>query len=798
MVDLEILKRREITSEELKKRLVADVTKRTGTTEEQQRVDAMLNRIRSRVQEGINRNLADWHIYYALDKAWDTPWRQFHPRLFGALEGANLDQTCDILRSLNLENLIESYTDTDKKTKYRINEENFSILVGLVRSYTTIRWAKIVNDRRLTPFFKFEAAKATTLNRTKCEVLTDRVQVMSDQYSYFDTMKQAVLHMLHYGVCHQFIREEWHWEDQLRQKDAQSWTSNPGEQSVLPGVNPDTDGEFEIVTDKEGLRYDLPHPSRCYRDLAHPAYTINSDSGCEYVGYWKIVPYRHVVANQWWNTDRVSRGVSGNVLIDGSNLYFQTAYSACKLASPVQIATQTPGSTAIQIGVGTGDMDREKSIASQWYTNDLGDQGTLVTHHFEKLVPSENGLGNYNYPVWFRFVLAGDGCTVLYCAPLPGCPDIYYGYDADENRTKPASLALEILPHQYQFENLLNQILMACKQNLANFTMVNTDVMDEEQISGLKRIGNLIYKKLNLFGVSFKKLGKLFQSTQSTSRDLGISLGLPKQNVAELVNVLKTILDVLERVLVMSSHEVAQAASHEQTREEVRNIASSTSSRLTFTATPVDIARDAWKRQLYTYLMAYGDEDFYGHIPADNEITAEQLQSLGFAYADPDGMVGKEKFRRVRAKRSKLALPLYEFAATRDGEDRTSDREMATVMATFARDLMQNPITAQAIGPDQAIEIANKIAYLAGLPRDFKIRNVGGSAEQMRAQAQEDLKRVAETVLQAADQHIAKAITPLLEEVKRQGTELAVLMRIAGVAPPHPDAQSNQTATAGG
>ena len=248
----------------------------------------------------------------------------------------------------------------------------------------------------------------------------------------------------------------------------------------------------------------------------------------------------------------------------------------------------------------------------------------------------------------------------------------------------------------------------------------------------------------------------------------------------------------------MSSHEVAQAASHEQTREEVRNIASSTSSRLTFTATPVDIARDAWKRQLYLYLMAYGDEDFYAHIPSDNEINAEQLQALGFSYADPDAMVGKEKFRRVRAKRSKLALPLYTFASTRDGEDRTSDREMATVMATFARDLMQNPITAQAIGPDQAIDIANKIAYLAGLPRDFKIRNVGGSAEQMRAQAQEDLKRVAETVLQAADQHIAKSITPLLEEVKRQGTELAVLMRIAGAAPPHPNAEPDQIAAAAG
>lgn len=775
--------------ETLRGRFQADTTKRTGTKEEQEAVDRLLNRIRSRVQEGINRNLCDWQIFYALDKAWDTPWKQFHPKLFGAVEGANVEQTTQILQGLNIDNLIESYSEDNGKTyKQRINEENFVILVGLVRSYTTIRWAKIVNDRRLMPFFKFEPAKMTTVNRVKCEVLTDRVQVMSDQYSYFEVMKQSVLKMLHYGACWQFIREEWHWEDQLRVKQEKE-----GDQATIAGGD-----KYEEVTVKEGLRYDHPHPSRVYRDLSQPAYSINSDSGVDFLGYWKIVPYRHLIGQGFWNIDRVSRGVSGNVLVDSSNLYFQTAYSACKLASPITIATASPGSTAVQIGVGVGETDREKQLANQWFTNDLGDQGTLQTNHFEKLIPKDCGLGDYEYPVWFRFVLAGDGCTVLYCAPLPGSPAVYYGYDADESRTKPASLALEILPYQYQFEQLVNQIIQVCKQNLANFTMVNTDVMDDEQIGLLKKMGNLVYKKLNLFGVSFKKLNKLFAQTKTSSQDLGFSLNLPRGNVAELVNVLKTVLDILERVLVMSSHEVAQAASHEQTREEVRNIAQSTSSRLTFTAIPVDNARDAWKRQIYVYLMAYGDDDMYGHIPSDNEITDEQLKALGFSFVDSDQMVGKEKFRRVLAKRSTLALPLYEFAATRDGEDRASDKEMAAVMATFARDLMSNPITAQAIGPDQAIQIANQIAYLAGLPRDFKIRNVGGSPEEMQARAQEQLKQVAQTVLQAADQHIAKAITPLLEEVKRQGTELAVLMRVAGIAPPHPNATPEQAPVAGG
>jgi hypothetical protein len=384
--------------------------------------------------------------------------------------------------------------------------------------------------------------------------------------------------------------------------------------------------------------------------------------------------------------------------------------------------------------------------------------------------------------------LAGDGCTILYAAPLPGIPMLYYGYDADESRQKNASLAMEILPYQYEFENLLTQIIYSCKQNLSNITLVNTDMLAEGTIKQIEGWGSLLWKRLNIVGASFKRLMRMQTSTRS-SQDMGLSLTLPKANIAELVNVLKTILDVLERALGMSNQEVSQAASHEQTREEVRNIAQSTSSRLTFTATPVDIARDAQKRQLYAYLMAYGDEDFYGHIPADNEITEEQLKTLGFSYADRDEMVGKEKFRRVRATKDSISLPLHEFSATRDGEDRTSDSAIAQVMATLARDVMNNPMLAAGIGPEQGIAWANAIGYYAGLPRDFKLRFTGQTPDQQKQQAQQQLQQVVQMALQAADQHITQAITPLLEEVKKQGTEIAVLMRYTGaVTPPDPGA----------
>ncbi len=794
MVDIKILRDLGITQESLKKRLSVDPAVQDGTPDERGKVSKLLNRLRSRNDAGISRSFSDWQWLHMIDKAWETPFTQFHPRLFGAIDQGQMETACSILSSLNLGGLVETTTDAAGKPSVKFNEEKFRLLVGLVRSYTTIRWAKIVNDRRLTPFLKFEPAKAMAVPRAKCELLTDRVNVMAQQYGYFEVMKQHVLKMLQYGTALKFIKEEWHWEEQLRPAVQADVDAKKPKYGTVTDKNksgtPCALGDNVAYVEREGLRYDIPHPSRVFRDLAHPLYTLNSDSGVSYVGYWQVVPWREVRTNNWWNTDKVTFGSSS--IISTNKAFFETVYTACRMEIPVITRSVAPS------GAGANDLQQQQ--VNDVYTTDMDDKGVVLTNYFEKLVPSENGLGNYDFPVWFRFVLAGEARTVLYAAPLPSCPSTYLGYDADESRYKNASLALEILPYQYQFENLLQQILESCKQNLANFTMVNTDVMDDNQVKEIKGLGPMLWQKLNLFGTSFKKNSKAWMKSGgvSSAQDLGISLALPKANIAELVNVLKTVLDVLERVLVMSSHEVAQAASHEQTREEVRNIAQSTSSRLTFTATPVDIERDAWKRQIYAFLMSNGDDDFYGTIPAETEITKEQLTKMGFSFVDSDEVARKDKWIRVRAKKSNLALPLYSFASTRDGEDRTSDRETAVVMATFARDILNNPMTATAIGPDQALDMANKIAHLSGIDRDFKLRNVGGTPEEQKQKAQEELQQVVEIVLQQTAQQTQKALLPLLDEVKEIQAEVGMLMRLTGAAPEQANAQPQPEAVAGG
>lgn len=793
MIDLAILEQHGLTNANLKKWFEGDPkgwpAKRNGFGEETERTahDRRLNlhnRIRSRIQEGMQRNWEDYRVYAALDKAWDQPFYQINPSIIAQFVDSdpNSEDVKKQMDSWGLAYLLVD--DVDTKTGKPIKKLNlpvfFKIFVPLVRAYLTIRWAKIMNDRRQTPFFKYEPFKQTTPLRLRCEALTDRINVMSNQYGYYDVMKQAVHKMLLYSYCIQFVAKEWDYEEQ--------WQT-AGEDDVAAGKmsngQPVTVGSRFKWTTREGLPYHHPHPTRTFVDMAAGKHTINYDYGVRFGGYWKIMRYRDVKAEGFWNTSAISLGSVD--IISTYNAYFRAVYST---ASTIKYPTLAPGPSpvgaAAEMGTGVTPLDREKQIANQYYGNDFDDQGVLVTEYFEKLVPKENGMGDYDCPVWFRFVVAGDGATIMYAAPLPYNPMVYFGYDADESRSKNPSLALEVLPFQDHFTNTLSQIIYTAKQNLANLAMIDEDQLEQGEIDKIRNLGGSMFQGVNVVGFS----GKRAYRGQNKVTDVLHKFDLPKGNTAELTNVLKTILDVLERILVMSSQEVAQAASHEQTREEVRTISASTSTRLQFTATPVDIATSAWKRQLYQGVMAYGDDDMWGALPSDIPLTKEQLERFGFTYVDNDDqVVGKDRYRRVRFKKQSTAMDMWTFASTRDDIDRTSDREVAVAMASIVRDLMNNPITAQAIGPDQAIDLANQIARLAGLPRDFKLRNMAPNLneEQRREEAMAQVKAVVDIVMKEIQPMLKQTLEPMLKKdmeqeaaIKQQSAQMAIIMPVLG------------------
>ena len=78
----------------------------------------------------------------------------------------------------------------------------------------------------------------------------------------------------------------------------------------------------------------------------------------------------------------------------------------------------------ISWGQEPGEMKREDKAG--WYSTADRDKSIFVAEHFEKLVPRDWGLGDYDGPVWHRFTMAGDD-TPIWIEPSAITPGIFMG-----------------------------------------------------------------------------------------------------------------------------------------------------------------------------------------------------------------------------------------------------------------------------------------------------------------------------------------------------------------------------------
>lgn len=758
MVDLQVLEAYKLNPDELRKKFEVP----GGNVESlKPGPKALVMRIRDRVQGARDFNMSNWQAYSALDLAWDMPFKQITPTMLTTLLDKSPDDA-SVMETLktwgvDLSSVLEDAPDpkTPNKNVKKISlPAFFQVYVPLVKAYVTVRWAKIVNDRRLVPFYKYEPVISDKISRMRCEAITARVEAMSRQYGYFDLWKQFIARVLHYGECLMFPIEEWHREMQ----EIEASADYPGEKDTQKEVN---GVKVKSVIVKEGLRHHLPHPTRTYFDRAHFPSTFNTDTGCTYGGYWRVMRFRDIASNQAFYNLQVIGWADFDKWYNGSRArgFFENIYRGQSMDFP----------TLEGQNGGVSKLDNEKHLG-RWYSNDMSDKPIVVTEHFEKIIPKEFDLSDYDKPVWFRFVIAADS-TVLYCAPVSYPPIIYCGYDAMEGRTRNVSMSLEVLPFQDQFSNLLSQYLLTVRQNLTNITVVDSDIFTADEVKTIKNWGERFWRRINIFG----KSGKELQKMQANAAAAVQTYRLPQLSTTDLLNAMKTILDTLERVLVMSAQEVGQAASHEQTREEVKNIQSNTSTRVTFTAAAIDIARDAHKRQIYEALMAYGSPEFYAQVAMDEELAnPETLKKLGFTF-DPNTF--DKRSRKAVVQVNKTAISYVSFAADRDGDDRVSNAETAQAMVAMLDRAINNPMTAQAIGPEQAILILNEIARYAGFPRDFKLTNVGPNMtpEEQQNQMLQQVQQMMAEMQAAIVDDVKNAIGQINEENAAQETSIQEL-----------------------
>lgn len=748
MVDLKILEERGLTQENLKKWLHKDLHNypaNHGYAPESQDSDEgrramMVNRIARRVQEGRDRNLTNYRVYAAINECWNTPFKQINPSMVRALldSDPNDSSVQDQVRQLGMEfSEVISVTDDPKSAGKKVARFNapafYKVVVPLARSMATVRWASIVNNRMVVPFLKAEPSVSTALNRLRGEVLTGAFEDMNRWYDYQTDYKQSALYMLKYGISIELPESEWNTE--LQETQDETLARKDAENVILLD---ESNRMTRLV--KQGLKYFHPHPTRCFWDRSHGLSSFNTDSGCDHFGYWKIKRMRDIRYNPaYWNTDQVSVG-AGAYWWQGAGAFFNMVYGGCAMNWP---SFSTSGS----------DNDRETKLLFNTYSRDYDDMSVQVTEYFEKLIPKDNGLGDYEYPVWMRFVLAGDN-TILYAAPLPYCPVLYAGYDSDEYEDQNSSMVLEAMPLQDLFSNTLTQHMYSIRQNLANLTFIDEEATpdkDKTWLDQIKGLGEKMIRGLNIFTFSSQK----WRRAGINNREIVQSFTFPKLNTQESIQALKLIMDMLERVLVMSSQELAQQATHEQTREEVRHIATSTSNRLQFTSSAMDRMMEAKKIQLYQALMAYGEDEMYAQVPTGSDVTPELLAELGFtveeAPSEPTSNTKPQNYQKIR--KSSLKLPYVSFVANRDGQDRFDNVQGGQAMMQFLGTVVRDPNFVSATGMQQILELTNMAIEQLGFPRDFRLKFTGQTPQAQ----QQELQGVIAQMQQAMDQRMQES-----------------------------------------
>lgn len=724
--------------------------------ENRPKVKALVYSISEKVRVGLERNRRDYRLYKAMDWAYDQPFYQIsYTQLKGLLSNKPDDKkVLSTIKQWGLTHLVQDVFDAsgqpccnpDGTLKKAINMPVFTnIFVPVVMAYITIRWAKLFNDRNVTPHFKYEPVQFTKENRLRCEIVTQAVQRMSSWFDYPADTKQTILQTLLYGLCINFPREAWFVE---RQEDET--------------------GSEKIV--REGLRFDMPHPSRMYYDQYHRVSGLNSNSGCAYAGHWALEKYEDIKNHPlYWNKEKITMGATSWFDLGGSD-FLEQVYP-CAMTFPAANATE--GSA------GVGALDRQTEAAN-FYGSGHEASATLVTNHFERLIPADHGLGTYKNPVWMRFKLAGD-TTVIWAEPLAFDRLPTYAYDADFNRSRFRSMALEITPFQDQIGNLLTQWILSVQQNLINPIFYDKDKLPKEYVKQLENLGQKMQSGNLYFPFSSTENWKM----NVNQKEAFFQPQFARHETSQIASLISGILGMLDRVMQLSPQEIGQAASHEQTAEETKIVARNTSTRVEFTGTFIDDGDYAKKVMLYDAMMAHADNEIAVGISSTLAGTEEEfnklIKKLGLTIDDDSTYDPANPSMMRKVKGDKSAIRIETFASTRDKADRSDNTAVADAMSKIFLAIAGNPVLIQSIGTVQLIELLNQIIVTAGLPKEFKLRgqsiDPNAPPEQQAGELSKMLEGLAGQVKEAIDKSAQETLA-----VAGQQTEQIVAQAVSGLA----------------
>ena len=652
--------------------------------------------IESRITEQIAFTLRNYHFYSAVDLAWDS----------SPINKATVPLVLYAKKKISAKKCAEMLDDASCGEEYVLRDganravdvtlpKLSEVKTNLIRSIVTRRVAAQANRfNNLWPFFKYEARHRNAATDLKSDLVNQRMDVMADQFNYRNLQTQIIRDMLLYGRSIIFPRCSWEREVQWRPTGVKS-----------PGGGTPRKAEVK----KEGVSFVLPHASRVYYDFRHPCSTLNSDTGCEYVGYWEVVRYGEIRNNpEFFNQKAIAytHRVCG-WLQDHAN-YFDQYYT--NVVSPADENVLNLSS----------DNDPEANIGI--YSPLIEDSAVFLADHFIKIVPNEMGIGDYPYPVWLHLKVANSR-TVVYVEILPSMPCAVFEHNSSDNRLINLSMAMELMPCQDQLDNLYVQLVEEAKRDLYSVALLNTDIFPEgedgqeaKEAFEEQMAGENFYAEPAMLATSFAKMKEMGVDPTADNIFQLIRSDRPA-NVQNLFQAIDRIWALAERMVALSPQEQGQVAPREVSATEVQIVATTTEAVYNYISDSIDSGRAAWKRIIFESFLSLGESRF--ELPTSHRYPMGLIQSLQLVPEDLEGeqFVTGDTDRYLIRGPTKVMDIAYNWN-TRDGAERTSNQQAAQTLSTLYAQLLQSPI-GQVMPISKHMEILNEIMRLTGSSIDL-------------------------------------------------------------------------------
>lgn len=684
-------------------------------------------RINARLINGWTFSLQNSHLYSASDLAWDGApiSRETIPLLLYAQKKIKIDRCGEELESLGCaQNFVRK--DSTGAIKDISLPKLYETPVNLLRSYITRRLApQATKYSNLEPFFKFDPRGTDMVGKCRADALSQRIEIMADQFNYRHLQSQIIRDMLLYGHATLFPACAWERNVQWRR---------------VPTVGDET--RLESHVQREGADFVKPHPSRVFWDMMHPMSSINQDTGAEYVGHWGLRKYREILENPvYFNRQKIRMSTNGRDFYQQYRLYFDSQFNAQRIRflSLSDLKSRDPVA------------GNDTQVIAPFYQGCDMDEALFFTEYYEKCVPAENGLGKYPHPVWLRLIIASDD-TVIFGEFLPTtAPAIYFGYNENDARTLNMAMAHEIMPFQDQATNLLGQLLLAAKANALKIVTMDTDLISDEVREAVKRTmtGDKYYVDpvvIEYSGLKARAVGA------NANNPIHIVERDAAEDITTYFKAIAQLLSIIERLLVLSPQELGQPAERMITATESTAISTSTTTVYSFISDSIDEGRAAWKRFVYEALVNKATEPI--KVPVLERYTDDVLQAAGFT--DVPVVGGPEVAQQqIMGEKEKL---IHDYIFTsRDGGDRPTNAQSAQAMVQLLQQIVSTPPLLNAMGKSKLYELVNEICRQSGADFDLKLQMKPGESDQFGPND---------------SQQIQQAIQQIGQAIQKQGAQL--------------------------